>query len=166
LTAFVHGAFSISRYLSCSLSDAGAKSMIVKGNLGGSFELLEDCVVIRRNSLTALLLGLGDERIPYSSITALQVRRPGMLYGFIRFTIGGDKKMNEIGLGFNDAAAFDKAHEFLQKKIGRLAKPFASAAPSASVADQLEKLAGLLERGLLTKEEFDSQKSSLLGLTP
>ena len=74
--------------------------------------------------------------------------------------------MNEIGLGFNDAAAFDKAYEFLQNKIGRLAKPFASAAPSASVADQLEKLAGLLERGLLTKEEFDSQKSSLLGLPP
>ena len=140
--------------------------MIVKGTLGFSFELLEDCVVIRRNSLTALLLGLGDERIPYSSITALQVRRPGWLYGFIRFTIAGDEKMNEMGLAFNDAAAFDKAYEFLQKKIGRLAKPFVSAAPSASVADQLEKLAGLLERGLLTKEEFDSQKSSLLGLTP
>jgi hypothetical protein len=164
LTALVHGAFSISRYLSCSSSDAGAKSMIVKGDLG-SFELLEDCVVIRRSGLIGSLLRLGDERIPYSSITALQVKRPGMLYGFIRFTIGGDKKMNEIGLAFSDAAAFDKAYEFLQKKIGRLAKPFASAAPSASVADQLEKLAGLLERGLLTKEEFDSQKSSLLGLT-
>src|SRR5665647_3352682 len=103
--------------------------MIVEGYLG-SFELLEDCVVIRRSGLVGLLFRLGDERIPYSSITALQVKRPGMIYGFIRFTIAGDQKMNEIGLAFSDGAAFDKADEFLQKKIGRLAKPFASAAPS------------------------------------
>ena len=138
--------------------------MIVEGN-GGSFELLEDCVVIRRSNLVGFLIngfvGAGDERIPYSSIKDLQAKRPGMLYGYIRFTI----VRGTIGLAFNDAADFDKAYEFLQTKIGRQAKPFASAGPSASVAEQLEKLAGLLERGLLTKEEFDSQKSSLLGLT-
>lgn len=41
----------------------------------------------------------------------------------------------------------------------------ATAAPAAgrSVADELERLAALMERGLLTQAEFDSQKSQLLG---
>lgn len=39
----------------------------------------------------------------------------------------------------------------------------APAAPAASVADELEKLAGLRDRGLLTPAEFDTQKAILLG---
>lgn len=35
-------------------------------------------------------------------------------------------------------------------------------APSSDVASQLERLEGLLERGALTREEFDSQKRRLL----
>jgi hypothetical protein len=31
------------------------------------------------------------------------------------------------------------------------------------VADQLERLEGLLQRGTITQEEFDSQKAKLLG---
>ena len=38
------------------------------------------------------------------------------------------------------------------------------AGSTASAADELEKLAGLLERGLLTQEEFDKKKKELLGL--
>ena len=34
----------------------------------------------------------------------------------------------------------------------------------ASAADEIEKLAGLLERGILTQEEFDAKKKELLGL--
>ncbi len=33
-----------------------------------------------------------------------------------------------------------------------------------SVADEIEKLAGLLEKGILTQEEFDAKKKQLLGL--
>ena len=37
-------------------------------------------------------------------------------------------------------------------------------APSSSdVASQLEKLEGMLERGTLSREEFDAQKAKLLG---
>lgn len=36
--------------------------------------------------------------------------------------------------------------------------------PPVSVADELGKLAGLLERGLLTQQEFDAQKARLLGV--
>ena len=39
-----------------------------------------------------------------------------------------------------------------------------SSGPGNSAADEIEKLAGLLERGVLTQEEFDAKKKELLGL--
>lgn len=41
-----------------------------------------------------------------------------------------------------------------------------AATPAASVADDLTKLANLLERGLLTEAEFQAQKAALLGAGP
>ena len=38
--------------------------------------------------------------------------------------------------------------------------------PPLSVADELEKLAGLVEKGILTQSEFDAQKNQLLGVAP
>ena len=35
---------------------------------------------------------------------------------------------------------------------------------SMSAIDEIERLAGLLERGILTQEEFDAKKKELLGL--
>ena len=40
----------------------------------------------------------------------------------------------------------------------------AQATSTASAVDEIEKLAGLLERGVLTQEEFDAKKKELLGL--
>ena len=37
-------------------------------------------------------------------------------------------------------------------------------APAASSADEIEKFAGLLEKGILTHDEFDAKKKQLLGL--
>jgi uncharacterized membrane protein YdbT with pleckstrin-like domain len=42
-------------------------------------------------------------------------------------------------------------------------RPAAEAAPSVDVAGQLERLEGMLQRGTLTAEEFESQKRKLLG---
>ena len=44
------------------------------------------------------------------------------------------------------------------------AAPAQGTTPSGSAADEIEKLAGLLERGVLTQEEFDAKKKELLGL--
>ena len=40
---------------------------------------------------------------------------------------------------------------------------YGAAAPAVNVADQLERLEGLLERGSITEEEFEQQKRRLLG---
>ena len=44
------------------------------------------------------------------------------------------------------------------------AAPAQGATSPGSVADEIERLAGLLERGVLTQEEFDAKKKELLGL--
>lgn len=46
-----------------------------------------------------------------------------------------------------------------QQKLGGAAE---AASPIGSVADELEKLASLRERGLLTPDEFEGQKRALL----
>lgn len=44
------------------------------------------------------------------------------------------------------------------------AAPARGATSSGSAADEIDKLADLLERGVLTQEEFDAKKKELLGL--
>ena len=44
------------------------------------------------------------------------------------------------------------------------AAPAQGATSPGSADDEIEKLAGLLERGILTQEEFDAKKKELLGL--
>ena len=147
--------------------------MFCKGNFG-SLELLEDCLVIRRSPIGGFILhGLvGEKRIPYSSINAVQFKRAGALAGYIQFTIAGGvestkglwaSSTDENTLNFVNNEVFEKARDFIAKKIKEGRSPQIVAREGSSSADQLDKLASLLERGLITREEFDEQKSVLLG---
>lgn len=143
--------------------------MICKG-VGGSIELREDRLVIRRTMVLGLLFhGLkGEKVIPYSSISAVQFKRAGMVRGYIQFTLGGGKEntnglfdatKDENSLLFDDNETFEKAREFVEQRIGS----GASRPQHASPVDALDKLASLVEKGLITREEFDEQKSKLFG---
>lgn len=54
-------------------------------------------------------------------------------------------------------------HAEVEKMRGRRSASAAPAGSSLSVPEQLERLEGLLERGSITPEEFESQKRKLLG---
>lgn len=54
-------------------------------------------------------------------------------------------------------------HAEVEKMRGRRTGATAPAASTLSVPEQLERLEGLLERGSITPEEFESQKRKLLG---
>lgn len=54
-------------------------------------------------------------------------------------------------------------HSEVEKLRNRKGGGFAAPAAAMSVPEQLERLEGLLERGSITQEEFDSQKAKLLG---
>lgn len=145
--------------------------MICNG-VGGSIELSEDFVTIRRSPIIGFMMQgsiKGEKRIPYSAISAVQFKRAGVARGYIQFTIvGGNESRggqlaasgDENTLMFRDNDVFENARDFIEKRIG-----VRSGAPMVAVqssVDQLEKLADLLDRGLLTREEFDEQKSTLL----
>ncbi|WP_008545114.1 SHOCT domain-containing protein [Bradyrhizobium sp. CCGE-LA001] len=65
---------------------------------------------------------------------------------------------------FSSEIEFAKARRFIEAKVAaKNHHPTLSATEHGlSVAEQLEKLAALLDRGLLTRDEFNAQKKKLL----
>lgn len=148
--------------------------MLCKG-IGGSLELLEDRLIIRRSAILGILTHgfKGEKSIPYSAITAVQFKRAGFASGYIQFTLGGsnesskglwDATKDENTLMFGDNEVFENARKFVEDRMG-IRPVVPQMVATESVADSLEKLATLRDRGILTAEEFEEQKAKLLGRT-
>lgn len=145
--------------------------MICKG-VGGSLELLEDRLIIRRTMVLGILHGLkGEKTIPYSAITSVQYKRAGVLNGYIQFSLGGgnesrkgiwDATTDENTLVFANNDVFEEARRYVEARLGVRAAPITSPAGGSTV-DDLEKLASLRDRGVLSHEEFEEQKAKVLG---
>jgi len=148
----------------------------------GKLELHEDRVVIKRGYLSGG--GKTDKVIPLSSITDIQVKKPGLSAGYIRFITSGTeffsfddlRKNHQIdnAVHFNGRARYEEALA-LKRRIEELMlrpqqapeeeEPVAAepASPAAfSVADELYKLKDLLDRGVITEEEFLRLKARLI----
>jgi len=151
-------------------------NFVAKGHTGtvsfdGSF------VTITRSGMTRLTVGKGEKRIPLGSISGVEFKPAGALVnGFIQFTIpGGVERRSRAGSRTVDAGrdensvlftrkeqpAFDELRRLIEAAMVQRAAPM-TAGPS-SVADELAKLARLVEQGLLSRQEFDVQKARLLG---
>lgn len=112
---------------------------------------------------------LGTKRVPVSNITAVNWKEPGSwTVGFLELSILGEKAapayaspnvQNQNRLSFENAELpkFAALRDWIQERIGK------SGTPVSSAADELTKLAALLREGLITQQEFDSQKAKLLG---
>ncbi|QCI92906.1 DUF4429 domain-containing protein [Novosphingobium sp. EMRT-2] len=144
---------------------------------GAVIEVTDDGIIIRRRGLVAFSLhGLkGEKRIPFSSISAVQFKPASMLTsGYIQFSIiGGNESRgglvaatkdenSVIFKGKHQTAQFAKLREIVEEAARKARTPSVTQSNS-SIADQLSKLADLLDRGLLTQEEFAKQKSALIG---
>jgi hypothetical protein len=125
--------------------------------------------------LTALNQGLqGDKTIPLRSITAVQLKEPGLTRGYLRLSINGRDPVggameavrdeNAVLFDKPDLAAFIGLRDALQGAINDVASAPPQQGGSRSAADEIEKLASLMERGLLTTEEFTAKKRQLLGI--
>ena len=106
--------------------------------------------------------GLRVEYFVYDNITAIQ-SKTGIVWGSIRIHSGGI--IEEITHVNKDSV--HPFAEYLRKKVSAKKSAAAVAAPPtpavSSLADELKKLADLVEMGILTKEEFEQQKAKLLG---
>lgn len=108
----------------------------------------------------------------------------GMIYGLKQVEIPLEKInsiLQKTGIFFGEVHIWDGASKMeIRNCIKRTVKPFVDAVNKATeekknkgvtaqvervdVVSQLEKLATLLEAGLLTKEEFEQQKKKILGM--
>lgn len=129
-----------------------------------SISISEDAVTIIPKAMYHGFIG--EKRIPYSSITAVQFKEAGAwLAGFIQFSIkGGFEWRGQVNQDEN-ALQFDKDYnaefralrDFVESQMARSSMPHMS-----STADELKKLAALRDEGILSDEEFAAQKAKLL----
>ncbi len=139
-------------------------------------KVYEDKIELSPKGLGKLNKGMfkGAKSIPFTAITAIQHKKVGRITsGYVQFTLAGG---NESKGGILDATKDENTFmyvtkhkkvvteiiDFIEKRRAELSSPGASTTP-LSMADELKKLADLKEQGILTDEEFDTQKAKLLG---
>ena len=105
------------------------------------------------------LLSMRVEDFPYDKITSIQYST-GFVFGEITIYASGNKAVIK-------QVAKDQVRDFAEWVRARISAPKAQAAatqpPAGDVVPQLERLARLRESGVLTEEEFQTQKAKLLG---
>ena len=150
------------------------KPLYALNGVGGQLELYDNKVVIhRKGALATMGHGFtGDKEILIRNITGVQLKLGGaMLNGYIQFTIPGG---NESGRGIG-AAAQDENTVMFKKSENKMAQAIKEkieqiqmemnkpqTATASSPADEIRKLKGLLDDGIINQEEFDKKKSELL----
>lgn len=151
-------------------------SFEAKGANGRLVITPEKITLIRKGALSLLTQGLkGDKEILVEDISSIQVRQPKFgTRGYIQFayrggqeTKGGliDAVKDENTLLFDKKHAADvmKAKELIERYRAEQRTAIHRPTPAAlSDLDQLEKLAGLRDRGVLSQEEFDGKKKEIL----
>ncbi len=143
----------------------------------GTLVLGDTGVTIKRGVKGFLLGGgmlRGDKTIPYSSITAVQLKAAGMSAGYIQLSLMGGQEakagllqstMDENSVHFyrKSNAAFAEAKRVIEERMQSSRGGTVVQAASSS-ADELAKFAQLRDSGVITEEEFQKKKKDLLGL--
>jgi len=151
-----------------------SKSEIFAKGVNGQVELYDNKVCIHRKGVLGFLTqGLkGDKNIMISSISSIQFKNAGAMFnGYIQFAfMGGQEAKGGILQGTQDENTvmftkkqqplFEQIRDIVEERIQSGNNP----ASTSSDADELEKLASLRDKGILTEEEFQQKKKQILGL--
>jgi hypothetical protein len=132
----------------------------------------------RKGVIGRATVGRGDKRIPLAALVSVQWKPATTLFtGFIQFETAGQggtrsrfghqaqgALQDENSVVFHKGATpqFERLRAAVEDALAVRHNGQQSGAP-ASVADELAKLAGLLQQGLLTRHEFEAAKTRLLG---
>jgi len=130
-------------------------------------------LTIKRGAKGFMLGGFmlrGDKAIPYSSIVAVQYKKAGVMSGYLQLSLRGGseaksgvtqavKDENTVTFQLNKNKLFRELKECIEQKIHEPQQPVAG-----THMNDLEKLAQLKEKGVITEAEFAAKKKQLLGL--
>ena len=147
-------------------------SMSAKG-LNGQLDLLQDRIRIGRNGFRAFMAhGLkGDKDISISSVSSIQWKNATWVAdGYIQFAFRGgieakggflQAHSDENSVVFNrkQQAQFQAIRDEVQRRMSATI-----GGAGASIADEIKKLAGLRDQGILTTDEFEAKKKQLLAV--
>lgn len=141
--------------------------------INSSVYLMENKIIIRhKGGLNALTKGLtGEKVIPIKSITAIQFKKPSGTNGYIQFaTLSGeatggvlDATRDENSVLFNNKqeAEFAAFRDRIQALIDGQSTG-GVVTQQLDPLDQLKKLKELLDAGILSQDEFDEKKKTLM----
>lgn len=126
-----------------------------------------------RSFMTSNFFG-GVKEIFYESMLGVQFKEAGaVIVGYIQFETANshakDNFNSENSFTFDNAyldnATAKQVVDFVRGKMraARQGTPSAQVVQQQSAAEELTKLKGLLDAGVITQEEFDAQKKKLLG---
>ncbi|MBZ9615272.1 SHOCT domain-containing protein [Clostridium estertheticum] len=154
--------------------------MIMKLNgVNGQLEVNEDSITIKRKGiLSKMTQGLtkGAKTLFINQIVAVQLKEGGLFTnGYMQFTLPGG---NERTKGLMDATHDEnsiiikkannsdaiKIKDYIEKKISDKSNPQIINQSTVSAADEILKLKQLLDTGILSQDEFQTQKTKLLNL--
>jgi Short C-terminal domain len=153
-------------------------TFIAKGS-GGQLVVTPQKVIIQRKGLLGVMQQRGDKEIRLDQISAIQLKKPGLTAGFCRLSFVGGQEgkaptafgaaddQNAILIQHGQYGEFEQAKALIEQYQQAMAQaqraPVVVQAP-VSAADELEKLAALRDRGILSEEEFAAKKRQILGL--
>jgi len=107
-----------------------------------------------------MIYGLKQMEMPLAQITSVS-HKTGLMFGEIEVdTAGGKKKIETISK--KDVPKVAKIISDLIKELNNKSNSTNNTDKQLDIVSQLEKLAELKEKGILTEEEFIAQKNKLL----
>ena len=134
--------------------------------------------LVAKDECICILTKKKEERIPCTAIKTVTVKAPGLAYGKFIFNVD-QQAMGAVNVGFGFLAAIGAERAFffskydvetaerMRKYILDCQKPkpvVVQQAAASDPADQIRKLKGLLDDGIITQAEFDAKKKQLLGI--
>ncbi len=145
--------------------------------IGGQLELLQNAVRIRREGAFAKMShGLkGDKEIRIHQISSIQFKQAGFTNGYIQFSFSGGKENkdgirdatkdeNTVMFAGTHASEFEAIKNAIEQRMDEIHSG-AHAVPQpqqTDVVEQIEGLARLRDRGILSEQEFQAKKQDLL----
>jgi hypothetical protein len=142
----------------------------------GTLILTETGVIIKRDGGLFSNHPASEKTIPYRSITAVQFKKADLTVGFIQFTLQGGVEAkrgafeavtdeNTVTFGTEEKTKeFERAKSIIEQKISMANIAASSVSNSSNDLEQLEKLASLRDKGIISEEEFQAKKKKILDL--
>lgn len=156
----------------------------LKGGDGTLFADEEKVMIRKKNFDGFQTATMGNRAIFYSDISSIEFKKSGLIGGYMKFILAGTDERKRRGFGHGISQNFKdqnsitlipgtnkkaiEIYNFILKKMDEARKTAnvvinnSNTTNNLNYLEELEKLADLKEKGILSEEEFNSKKQQIL----